>query len=124
MPCRISNASGVNAVDLGKAIDIRLDELIEDLPVGIEIHRISLQSDLVDASIDAFYPIAASNELAGEYCATLFSVVAIALMISWLFAVTITPLMCIGLIKIPKNAPPAGEEYSGKLLCWLGGKFR
>ena len=223
----LSNVSGVNAVDLGRDIDARLDELIEDLPIGIEVHRISWQSDLVDESIDnfminlaqaviivlvvlwiaigfrsamvvglcglvftivatflfmkmfgidlqrmslgalvismgmmvdnaivvadgmlvrlqrgmdktkaaieaaslpslpllgatviavmTFYPIAASDEAAGEYCATLFSVVAIALMLSWLLAVTITPLMCIGLIRIPKNAPPEGDEYSGKL---------
>lgn len=223
----LSNVSGVNAVDLGRAIDARLEELIEDLPIGIEVHRISWQSDLVDESIDnfmvnlaqaviivlvvlwiaigfrsamvvglcglvftiittflfmkmfgidlqrmslgalvismgmmvdnaivvadgmivrlqrgmdktkaaieagslpslpllgatviavmTFYPIAASDESAGEYCATLFSVVGIALMLSWLLAVTITPLMCIGLIRMPKNAPPKGEEYSGKL---------
>jgi multidrug efflux pump subunit AcrB len=228
----LSNASGVNAVDLGRAIDVRLEELIENLPVGIEVHRISWQSNLVDESINAFmvnlaqaviivlivlwiaigfrsamvvglcgliftiiatflfmkifgidlqrmslgalvismgmmvdnaivvadgmlvrlqrgmdktkaaieaaslpslpllgatviavltfYPIAASDEAAGEYCATLFSVVALSLMISWLLAVTITPLMCIGLIKVPKNAPPEGEEYSGKLYVGFG----
>jgi len=71
-------------------------------------------------AVMTFYPIAASDESAGEYCATLFSVVAIALMLSWLLAVTITPLMCIGVIKIPKNAPPEGEEYSGKLYVGFG----
>ena len=50
----LSNVSGVNIVNLGGDIDKRLEELIADLPVGIEVHRISWQSDLVDESIVMF----------------------------------------------------------------------
>ncbi len=39
--------------------------------------------------------------------------VAIALMLSWELAVTITPLMSIGLIKVPKDSE--GDEYSGAM---------
>ena len=46
-------------------------------------------------AVMAFYPIFASDEGAGEYCASLFQVVAVSLMISWVLSVTITPLMCI-----------------------------
>lgn len=48
----ISNVSGVNVVDLGKALDDRLSELSAMLPVGIETHKVSWQSDLVTESID------------------------------------------------------------------------
>ncbi len=51
----------------------------------------------------ALYPIFSSEESAGEYCATLFSVVAISLIVSWVISVTITPLQCMGMIKPPKN---------------------
>ena len=224
--------SGVNIVELGNNIDSRLDELIEDLPVGIEVHRISWQSDLVDQSIVTFminlaeavaivlavlwiaigfrsalvvglcglvftivatflfmkifnidlqrmslgalvismgmmvdnaivvadgmlvrlqrgmdktkaaieaaalpsipllgatviavmtfYPIAASDESAGEYCVSLFFVVGIALILSWVLAVTITPLMCIGFIKVSKNTPGEGEEYNGAMYRIFG----
>ncbi|NQT36319.1 MAG: efflux RND transporter permease subunit, partial [Planctomycetes bacterium] len=51
----ISNVSGVNVVELGHAMDRRLEELQRDLlPVGIEFHRVSWQSDAVTESIDSF----------------------------------------------------------------------
>ncbi|WP_193171469.1 efflux RND transporter permease subunit [Nisaea nitritireducens] len=51
----------------------------------------------------AFFPIAASDENAGEYCASLFSVVGISLMASWLISVTVTPLQCIDMLPAPKG---------------------
>src|SRR5262249_53195736 len=48
----------------------------------------------------AFYPIAASTENAGEYCASLFSVAAISLLLSWVFSVTVTPLQCVQLLRV------------------------
>jgi multidrug efflux pump subunit AcrB len=221
-----ANKPGVNIIELGKRLDRRLEELLADLPVGLEVHRISWQGDLVTESIDAFmisllqavaivlvvlwlamglrtalivgvtglvftivasfmfmrlggidlqrmslgaliiamgmmvdnaivvsdgilvrmqqgmdrvkaaveaatqpswpllgatfvavaafYPIAASDEAAGEYCATLFSVVAIALMLSWVLSVTITPVMCISLLPAPKRS--AGDDvYGGRM---------
>ncbi|HEB59655.1 MAG TPA: efflux RND transporter permease subunit, partial [Gammaproteobacteria bacterium] len=45
---------GVNAVEMGKAVERRIDELLETLPVGIEINHIAWQSQLVEESINAF----------------------------------------------------------------------
>jgi len=221
----ISNISGSNIVKLGARIDQRLAELVADLPIGIEVNRISWQSDLVNESIVSFvinlleavaivlgvlwiatglrtalivglcglvftiiisfffmnvmgidlqrmslgalvismgmmvdnaivvadgmlvrlqkgmnkvqaaiesasqpsmpllaatviavmtfYPIAASDESAGEYCVSLFFVVAISLMLSWVLAITITPLMAIGLLPVPKNTGESGDIYGG-----------
>jgi len=50
----IAPAAGANVVHVGLAIDKRIEELQSALPVGIELHRISWQSDLVDESISAF----------------------------------------------------------------------
>ncbi len=223
----ISNRSGGNIVKLGEALDRRLDELIADMPVGIEVHRISWQADLVAQSISgfiisllqavaiviivlwvamgfrtafvvgmaglvftiiasllfmnlmsidlqrmslgaliiamgmmvdnaivvsdgvlvrmqqgmnrvkaaveaasqpawpllaatfiavlAFYPIAASEESAGEYCATLFSVVAIALMLSWVLSVTAAPLMCVDMLPDPKKGAADRDPYGGAM---------
>ncbi|MCP3903168.1 MAG: efflux RND transporter permease subunit [Planctomycetes bacterium] len=61
----------------------------------------------------AFYPIFASPANAGEYCRTLFTVVAIALLVSWVVSVTLTPLQCIGLLKDPKD--DGGDPYGGGL---------
>jgi multidrug efflux pump subunit AcrB len=221
----MANVPRANIVSLGQALDKRLAELEAELPVGIEIHRISWQSELVVESIDvfiisllqavaivlavlwvsmgfstamvvgmcglvfvilasflvmwlwgidlqrmslgalviamgmmvdnaivvadgilvriqegmdrtraaieaatlpslpllcatviavmAFYPIYVSKESAGEYCASLFQVVAISLLLSWVFSVTATPLMCIWILPQPKKTTTAGDQYSG-----------
>lgn len=223
----ISNVSGTNVADLGQALDDRLEDLTADLPVGIELHKISWQSDLVDESIAAFmvslaeavaivlvvlwiamgfrtamivgfcglvfviltsflvmylwqidlqrmslgalviamgmmvdnaivvvdgivvrmqqgmsrvaaaveaatlpawpllaatvigvmafYPIYASDEAAGEYCKSLFQVVAVALMLSWLLSVTVTPLMCIWLLPEPAQNTGDSDLYGGRI---------
>ncbi len=206
----IANQPGVNVVEMGRAVDARLAELIPELPIGIEVSHVHWQSDIIDLAISsflinlaeaiaivlvvltlvmgwrlgviigtsliltilgtfvvmalfgidlhrmslgalvialgmmvdnsivvadghvvrvdagndprtaaaraasgpaipllgatviavmAFYPIAASPENAGEYCAALFSVVAISLVISWLLSMTVTPLQCIMMLK-------------------------
>jgi len=212
----ISNVPGANVVDMGRNADARLTELIADLPIGIEVHKIAWQSDLVEESIVtfmvslaeavaivlvvlwlamglrvalivglcglvftilasflvmslwgidlqrmslgaliiamgmmvdnaivvvdgmivrlqqgmdrvkaaiesatlpsmpllgatviavmAFYPIFASEEGAGEYCATLFQVVAVSLLLSWVLSVTITPLVCIWFLPQPARS--------------------
>ena len=223
----ITNQPGVNVVELGKRVDARLAELIADLPVGIEVHRVHWQSALIDAAVRgffvslaqavlivlavlwlamgwrmgviigssivltilgtfvvmagmgidlqrmslgaliialgmmvdnsivvaegamvrmqqgmdrvkaaieaasqpawpllgatiiavlAFYPIAASTENAGEYCASLFSVAAISLLLSWILSVTVTPLQCVQLLRPrPRRRamPGAGRLISG-----------
>lgn len=63
-------------------------------------------------AIMAFYPIFASVESAGEYCRTLFSVVAISLLISWFLSMTVTPLQCVSLIKLA----PGGVGGEGRFL--------
>jgi multidrug efflux pump subunit AcrB len=219
----ITNISGVNVVEVGRAIDKRLEELMPDLPIGIEARRVHWMSDIVDDAVKsfivsflqavaivlvvltlfmgwrmgvvigtaliltilasfmlmsvlgidlqrmslgaliialgmmvdnaivvadgmavrlqqgmerkkaaiqaadlpswpllgatvvavmAFYPIYASTEGAGEYCRTLFSVVAIALLVSWLISVTITPLQCIMMLPDPKPGAADADPYA------------
>ena len=211
----IAPSAGTNVVNVGLAIDKRIEELQSNLPVGIELHRISWQSDLVAESISgfmvslmqaiaivlvilalsmglrvaiiigltglifailgsfivmsiwgidlqrvslgaliiamgmmvdnaivvvdgfvvrlkkgmerkqaaieaagqpsmpllgativatmAFYPIYASTYDTGEYAGSLFQVVAIALLISWVLSQTVTPLVCVDFLPDPKD---------------------
>ncbi len=221
----LANVSGGNVVDTGKAIDARLETLIAELPIGLEVTRVAWQSDEVAASVSAFlvnllqailivlvvltlpmgwrmgviigsgliltilgtfmvmsimgidlqrmslgalvialgmmvdnsivvadgfvvrlgqgmerkkaaieaasipswpllgatfvavmafYPIFASVANAGEYCRTLFSVVAISLLMSWLLSVTVTPLQCMDLIPDPEEGSEGDDPYGGK----------
>ncbi len=65
-------------------------------------------------AVMAFYPIFASLEGAGEYCRTLFTVVGISLMTSWLISMTITPLQCIDMLPEPKKDETDTDPYAGK----------
>jgi len=67
-------------------------------------------------AISFFYPIYGSPESTGEYCASLFQVVAISLLASWVISMTLTPLQCIALIKAPSSNDKVNTEdaYSGK----------
>jgi multidrug efflux pump subunit AcrB len=221
----IANRVDVNIVDVGKAIDKRLEELVPLIPVGIHIERMHWQSDIVDQAVRgflvsfaqavaivlivltlamgwragfiigtsliitilgtfivlsvfgiplqrmslgaliislgmmvdnsivvadgiavrlrkgmdrteaaieaaslpsmpllgatfiallAFYPVFGSEENAGEYCATLFIVVAVSLLISWVVSMTVTPLQCIDMLKVPQTKDKKKDPFSGR----------
>ena len=52
-------------------------------------------------AILAFAAIGFAPGNIGEYCRSLFDVLAISLFVSWVLAVTITPLLCVWFLKIP-----------------------
>lgn len=218
--------SGENVVEVGRRVDQRLAELMAELPVGIEVEKISWQSDMVDESIRAFlvnlaeavgivllvlaltmgirsgfiigvsglvlailgtfivmllmgidlqrvslgaliiamgmmvdnaivvadgiavriaqgmdrkkaaieaaglpawpllgatvvacmafFPIYSSPEDTGEYAGSMFTVVAISLLFSWLLSQTVAPLMCMAMLPGPKPGGPAADPYGGR----------
>jgi multidrug efflux pump subunit AcrB len=66
-------------------------------------------------AVMAFYPIFASIEGAGEYCRTLFTVVAIALLVSWVISVTVTPLQCIDMLPATKGIGEEADPFESGL---------
>jgi multidrug efflux pump subunit AcrB len=58
----------------------------------------------------AFAGIGLSNDSTGEYCATLFYVILISLLLSWLLAVTLTPFFCDMVLKPKAGANGEDEE--------------
>ncbi|MCC5829949.1 MAG: efflux RND transporter permease subunit [Phycisphaeraceae bacterium] len=225
----VSNISGYNVVQLGLDLEHRLNEMKADLPIGIEIERISWQSDLIRGAINsftrnlimavlivvvviwiamgwrmavvvgtsgllfsiigsftamhlweidlqrvslgalvvamgmmvdnaivvadgmlvrirrgmdrvqaaiqaasqpawplfgatviavlAFFPIYAARSNVGEYCQSLFQVVAISLMLSWALSITVAPLMCIGLLG--RTDASAGDQGEPRSMRWI-----
>jgi multidrug efflux pump subunit AcrB len=69
-------------------------------------------------AVMAFFPIYSSTEGVGEYCASLFTVVAIALIVSWVVSMMVTPLQCMAMIREPKKKKKkeneSDDEYGGK----------
>jgi len=67
-------------------------------------------------AILAFASIGTSQDSTGEYCRTLFSVILISLGLSWLTAVTATPLFCATFLKVKKTSGEAKtDSYGGPL---------
>jgi len=68
-------------------------------------------------AIAAFAAIGMSQDSTGEYCRTLFYVILISLSISWLTAVTSTPLFCLNFLTTKNgknNNGESGDPYAGK----------
>jgi multidrug efflux pump subunit AcrB len=73
-------------------------------------------------AVMAFYPIYVAQSDAGEYAKSLFSVVAISLVLSWLIAMTMTPLNCIAFLKPPEETGGDSEpDDTGFFRCWRRG---
>jgi multidrug efflux pump subunit AcrB len=65
-------------------------------------------------AILAFAAIGLSQDSTGEYCRTLFYVVGLSLLLSWVLAVTITPVLAVMMLKAPKageNTDPYGGKF-------------
>ena len=63
-------------------------------------------------AILSFAPIGASQDSSGEYCRSLFIVLMVSLLFSWLFAITLAPLLSADFIKSDKKG--GGDAYGGK----------
>lgn len=72
-------------------------------------------------TIASFVPIGFAKSSAGEYTFSIFSVVGISLIVSWLVAVIFAPLIGKALLKPPKQQ---GEAKPGKLLQFYGAFVR
>ncbi len=54
-------------------------------------------------AITAFVPVGLNPSASGEFCRSLFYVLAISLSLSWVFALTITPVLCMRFLKAPEE---------------------
>jgi len=114
---------GALIIALGMMVDnaiVVADGMVVRLQQGMERKLAAIESADLPAwpllgatfiAVMAFYPIFASTEGAGEYCRTLFSVVAISLIVSWVISVTVTPLLCIALVPDPKEGAEHHDPY-------------
>jgi multidrug efflux pump len=119
-------------VSLG-ALVIALGLLVDDAMVTIEmmVSRLERGFDRLAAATHAysttafpmltgtlvtiagFIPIGFARSNAGEYCFSLFAVIAIALVVSWLVAVLFTPLLGVMILREPPQ-PRSGPRPPGR----------
>lgn len=68
----------------------------------------------------AFSAIGLSPTDMGEYAGSLFWVILYSMMLSWLFAVTLTPLFCVAWLKVKVKAAGEEEKKAGVLYRYRG----
>ena len=117
---------GAFVIALGMLVDnaiVIVDNMTVRLGRGMDPKEAAIESaqgpkwSLLGATIVAvmaFFPTFFSQTDGGEYGRTLFIVVGISLMISWLLAMTITPMQCIALLKPPKSDATQEDPYGGR----------
>lgn len=64
-------------------------------------------------AVMAFFPVFAATTNAGEYGRSLFIVVAISLLSSWVLSMTITPLQCVAMLRSPVD-DALDDPYGGR----------
>ena len=75
-------------------------------------------------TIAGFLPIGFAASSAGEYTFSIFAVVGIALVVSWLVAVIFAPLLGMVILKAPKVANAGGAPAPGRILQGYAGFLR
>ncbi len=71
----------------------------------------------------SFAPIGAAQNATGEYCRSLFLVIAIALLLSWVLAVTVTPLLAAWGLEGERKGRRKKEEGRSEAVDPYGGVF-
>lgn len=75
-------------------------------------------------AILAFAAIGTSQNDTGEFLRSLFNVVMVSLLLSWVTAITITPLLGVMYLKVPKNADMDADPYGGRFYTLYKGFLR
>jgi len=113
---------GALIIALGMLVDnaiVVVDGVLVKLEQGVDAKRASIDVvkqtaiPLLGATliaILAFAAIGTSDDNTGEFCRSLFQVVLVSLLLSWVTAVTVTPLLCIMFLKAPDQTESAAQD--------------
>ena len=103
-----------NAIVMAESIMVRMAAGRRRVEAAVgsarELRVPLLISSLTTAA--AFLPISLAQSTTGEYTAPLFKVITIALLSSWLLALTMTPLLSVLFLRVRPVA--AGERFAGR----------
>jgi multidrug efflux pump len=115
-----------NAIVMSEDILVRLqngaDRFAASVEAGKELAIPLLTSTLTTSA--AFLAIFLAKSTVGEYCQSLFIVVTMVLLSSWILAMTMIPLFCFWFLRVKKDAKP--QDFQGlfyrkyrSFLSWL-----
>ncbi len=104
-----------NAIVVVDGVLVRLQKGEDAKHAAIEVVKqtaIPLLGATVIAIL-AFAAIGTSQDSTGEFCRSLFQVVLISLLLSWVTAVSVTPLLCVMFLKPPATGEAQSDPYGG-----------
>ncbi len=113
-----------NAIVVVDGMLIRFQQGMERRKAAIEVVKqtaIPLLGATVIAVL-AFAAIGTSQDNTGEYTRSLFTVIMISLLLSWLTAITVTPLLGVMFLETPKS--DGGSPYDSAFYRLFGGFLR
>ena len=104
-----------NAIVVVEGMKVRIEAGMDGLKAATEVVNQNAMPLLggTAVAITAFAAIGTSDDSTGEYCRSLFTVILISLSLSWLTAMTTTPLLSYLLFKPKKGGGDEGDAYSG-----------
>ncbi len=104
-----------NAIVVTEGMLIRIQAGKDRIKAAAEVVS-QTQMPLLGATIIAvlaFWSIGMSQDSTGEFCRSLFQVMFVSLMMSWIIAITITPLFCKMFLKSGGSAGEIEDPYKG-----------
>ncbi|MDJ0839518.1 MAG: efflux RND transporter permease subunit [Acidobacteriota bacterium] len=110
-----------NAIVVTEGMQIKIEAGIDRIKAAGEVvgqTAVPLLGATVVAIL-AFASIGVSQDSTGEFCRTLFQVILISLSLSWVTAVTTTPLLCKMILKGGNGGQEAGGDPYGGLIFRL-----
>ena len=113
-----------NAIVVTEAVLIAAEKGESRTKAAIDVVKQS-QWPLLGATVIAilsFAPVGASQDATGEYCGSLFKVLMISLLLSWVFAITVTPLLASRFLA--KKAKSEGDGNREAADPYSGGFYR
>jgi multidrug efflux pump subunit AcrB len=108
----------------GMLVRIAQGEKPEDAARGVVNQTALPLLGATAVAIMAFGAIGLSDDSTGEFCRSLFQVVLISLGLSWVTAVTVTPLLGVMFLKPPKTDADRTDPYGGRLYRAYAGILR
>ncbi|MGB5261019.1 MAG: efflux RND transporter permease subunit, partial [Gammaproteobacteria bacterium] len=115
-----------NAIVVVDGVLVRLQKGEDARQAAIEVVR-QTATPLLGATVIAilaFAAIGTSDDNTGEFCRSLFQVVMVSLLLSWVTAVTVTPLLCVMFLKKPAEGAAAEDPYGGGFYAMYKGFLR
>jgi len=112
-----------NAIVIVESILVKRERGVSPIDAAIESGR-ELRMPLLVSSLTtatAFMPIAMAKSAVGEYTSDIFYVVGLALLISWLLAMTFIPMLTTVTLKCSTEPASAENPFDGKLYRFYRG---